>query len=146
VLEKEVHKKVCEYLRDDYPNVIFFSDWSGVRVAPKVANEMKLLKSSRGIPDILVLEPRGGFYGLCIELKRDGEKLFKRNGTPKSEHIAEQIEMCHRLRERGYYANICTGLEQAKIAIDYYLNMEMNDGNEYNRDIKENYCFSSERQ
>ncbi|HEU5365715.1 MAG TPA: hypothetical protein VFU62_09290, partial [Hanamia sp.] len=64
---------------------------------------------------------RKGRYGLFIELKRDGEKLYKRDGGFKDEHIKEQAAMLHRLYVSGYETFFAIGFEQAKKFIDDYL-------------------------
>ena len=48
---------LCKYLRDNYPNVIFNSDHSGIRVGQGLANKVKLLRSENGIPDLNIDEP-----------------------------------------------------------------------------------------
>jgi hypothetical protein len=43
-------------------------------------------------------------FGLFLELKRDGIRLWKRNGDPATSHIAEQEEVLNELRNAGYSA------------------------------------------
>jgi len=80
------------------------------------------LRSSRAIPDLLIFEPRHGYHGLFIELKRPGVSFFKKDGiTPATEHYAEQWEMINRLLSKGYLAAHCNTFEGAKAIIDSYL-------------------------
>lgn len=119
------HKAVCNYIRFKYPKVVFFSDLSGIKMPIGLAVKIKSLKSSRGIPDLFIAEPRGEYSGLFIELKKTGEKLFKaKSNLPSSEHIAEQLLMIDKLKTLGYYADFAIGYEQAVKMIDNYFNLK----------------------
>lgn len=86
------------------------------------AIKAKKLRSSKGFPDLVIYEPRAEFKALFIELKKEGEKLYKRDGkTFKTTHLEEQNEILLKLRERGYCANFCCGFNEAKKLIDLYL-------------------------
>lgn len=65
----------------------------------------------RGIPDVFLDVPRGGFHGLRIELKRPG----KHSVSP------EQREWIEGYNQRGYHAVICVGWEAARNVILGYL-------------------------
>ena len=120
--EKTLHRAVCDYLRMAYPNVLFNSDLAGAtKLTIGQAVALKSLRSSRGVPDLFIMEPRSGYHGMFIELKAEGTKLFKKNGEPVSDHIAEQIEFIDKLMKRGYLAVFGIGFEKTKILIDRYL-------------------------
>jgi hypothetical protein len=121
--EKIIHKQVCQYIRMQYPEVLFNSDMAGaMKLTIGQAVQIKALRSNRGFPDITIYEPHNGFHGLFIELKKDGVKLYKKDGiTPIDEHVAEQLHTIRLLTERLYYARICIGFDQAKFIIDEYL-------------------------
>jgi len=121
--EKTLHRAVCDYLRYQYPYVIFNTDLSGsMRLTMGQAVAIKALRSNRGFPDLVIYEPRYKYHGLFIELKKEGERLYTKNGRPTSPHIAEQIQCLERLRSRGYKAEFAVGFDQAKELIDNYLN------------------------
>lgn len=62
------------------------------------------------------------YAGLMIELKREGTRIYKKNGElVADEHIREQARMLDELRERGYAAHFAIGFDQAKQIIDEYL-------------------------
>ena len=119
--EKQIHKNICIYLKMQFPNLIFTSDMSGLRTSIGVAVNMKALRSSRGIPDLLIFEPRQGYNGLLIEIKIKKEKLYKKDGTFRTEHLKEQFEMIKRLKEKGYYAVFGFGFDDCKEIIDNYM-------------------------
>jgi len=121
--EKVIHKQVCQYIRMQYPGILFNSDMAGaMKLTIGQAVQIKSLRSNRGFPDIAIYEPRGNYHGLFIELKKDGEKLFKRDGiTPITDHVAEQMKCMEELSKRGYFCCFCIGFDHAKLMINNYL-------------------------
>ena len=120
--ERTLHRAVCDYIRLQYPNVIFNSDLSGAgKLTIGQATALKALRSGRGFPDLVIYEPRDDYHGLFIELKQEGTKLYNKNGEPATPHIAEQIEMINKLEDLGYCADIAVGFDMAKTIIDNYL-------------------------
>ena len=121
--EAELQKQVAIYIRMQYPDVLFHSDFgSGVKLTPWQAKMQKMQNGGkRAWPDLLIAEPVGKYHGLFIELKKDGVKLLKRNGEFTSEHIAEQDALLHELSGKGYKAEFAIGFEQALNLIDNYL-------------------------
>ena len=116
---------VVQYLKLQYPNVIFNCDMSGIKLSIGQAVKQKKLGMPKGYPDLFIAEPNGKYHGLFIELKKSGTKLFKRDGKPVNEHIEEQNEMLDRLQERGYYATFCIGFDEAKQTIDSYFKKQL---------------------
>ena len=119
--EYEISKALSEYLSYQYPNVVFHFDYAGLNLSKAQAGQMKAIQGGRGWPDLFIAEPRGGYHGLFIELKKEGEKIYKRDGTPKTEHLKEQLEMVEKLRARGYIAAIISGFDDCKEYIDDYM-------------------------
>ncbi len=122
MLEKDIHIKVCNYLRTKYPNAIFRSDFaSGMRMSIGMAKRHKALQSSRAFPDIFIAEPRGGYYGMFIELKTEDNVIFKKDGTLRqNEHHKEQALMLTKLYMRGYKAVFGQGYQDTIKKIDEY--------------------------
>ena len=119
--EANLHEAVCDYIRLQYPNVLFNSDMSGVKLTMGQAIKAKKLRSSKGFPDLIIYEPRNNMHGLFLELKRDGESLFKKDGSFKTDHLKEQGEILKQLSKRGYLALFAVGFDMAKSFIDLYL-------------------------
>lgn len=129
--EENVHSAVAQYIKIAYPKVIFNTDLSGIRLRMSQAIKAKELRSSRSFPDLVIYEPRRGYHGMFIELKRPGEKILRKDGQVVADkHIQEQAEMLRKLTERGYYATFAVGFIAAKGIIDWYLN----ERREYNND------------
>jgi hypothetical protein len=123
--EEQIHRQVCNYLHSYYPDVIFTSDLSGVRLHRGTAQKVRDLKSCRGIPDLLILEPVGKYHGLMIELKKDKVKVWKKNGDFVNEHFKEQYEVLERLEKKGFFSAFCMGYENAVKIIDKYMKGEL---------------------
>ncbi len=128
--EEDVQMQVAEYLRLQYPKVIFRSDFSsGARMSWGLIKKNNAMQGKRGFPDMFIAEPApakdgsGEYYGLFLELKREGIKVFKKDGVSfVNEHFKEQFDTLTALNEKGYYAVFAFGFEQAKHIIDGYLN------------------------
>lgn len=115
---------LCDYIRENYPDVVFNSDHSGIRAGQGLANKVKKLHSANGIPDLSIDEPRGGWFGLKIEMKATGVSPFRKSGMLRdSEHLRKQWRMLARLEIKGYLAGFCVGLEQGKEIVDWYMSL-----------------------
>lgn len=122
--ELETQTMVADYIRLRYPDVIFHSDFgSGVRLTMGQAIKQKRLNGGRrSYPDMFIAEPVGKYHGLFIELKKDGTRILKKDGTLVADaHIREQADMLQKLEQRGFKAYFAVGFEQAKKIIDEYL-------------------------
>lgn len=129
--EQELQTQVADYIRLQYPNVLFHSDFgSGIKLTKGQAMKQKRLQGGRRAwPDMFIAEPRtvkvGNdkhvYCGLFIELKKDKTRLYKKDGSYASEHILEQDEMLRRLARNGYVAEFAIGFDMAKELIDWYL-------------------------
>ena len=126
--ERTIHQQVCDFIRYQYPKIIFNTDLSGAtKLTINQARRMKRLRSSKGFPDLVIYEKRGNYGALFIELKRDGVNLLKKRivdsyGEPAfaSDHLRDQNEMMKRLREKGYKCEFAVGFDSAiKIINDY---------------------------
>ena len=124
--ESSIQIQVCDYLKKHYPDVIFNCDIaSGMNLGARIGGMNTRFRSSRAIPDIFISEPRGGYHGLFLELKRDGVVIFLKNGNiTKNPHIREQWEMLNRLSKKDYKAVFAVGKEEAISIIDNYMNLE----------------------
>ena len=129
--EEVIQQQVADYLRLQYPDVLFHSDFgSGVKLTMGQAVKQKRLNGGRRAwPDMFIAEPAprciGGSWdyewnGLFIELKKEGARLKKKSGEWATEHIAEQATILEMLRARGYRAEFARGFEEAKGLIDDY--------------------------
>lgn len=114
---------VCNWLKVQYPNVIFRSDLGGIRLSIGQARQAKMLQHTRSYPDLFLPEPVESYHGLFIEIKYEDNDLFNKKGDSfiKSEHLFEQASLLCSLNERGYFADFSIGFERTKLLIEDYL-------------------------
>lgn len=125
--EHEVYKYVALYLQGQHPDVIYRFDLAAdLKLTPGQARKHKRLHPNRGYPDFFLAEPVGKYHGLYVEIKKDGESPFKKDGTLKKDpHLEEQQEMLERLEFRGYKAVFGVGLGEVIDLIEEYLGGEI---------------------
>lgn len=137
--EIDLQAQVADYIRLQYPSVIFHSDFgSGIKLTMGQAIKQKRLNGGRrSWPDMFIAELKlresvevefdcyvyqYNYAGLFIELKREGTRIFKKDGKlVADEHIREQFDMLSDLRARGYAAEFACGFDEAKKLIDDYM-------------------------
>ena len=67
----------------------------------------------KGVPDLCLPVPRGGFHGLYIEMKNETGRASE-----------EQKWWGNELENQGYKFNICYGWKQATEVLEWYLNLK----------------------
>jgi hypothetical protein len=144
--EERIQLQVCNYLKLQYPHVIFTCDVaSGLHLPIFLGALHKRMRSSRGIPDLFIAHPgkwnnvanKYSFNGLFIELKKDKSEIYLVDGSTlkkakkqikkgkivveEYDHIDEQNKILNRLKLAGYAACFACGFDEAKKIIDEYL-------------------------
>lgn len=113
---KMQHPKHSKFLRSDVASGMYLKD------RPWIAAKFRALQGSRAWPDIQVSVPMKGYYGFFLELKKEGVKIFKKDGFTyrKNEHIQEQADMLDELNNLNYFAEFAVGLDEAIKYTDWY--------------------------
>jgi hypothetical protein len=123
--EYYLQKQICKYISIQYPEVLFLSDTVAsvaLTILQGVRNK-EIQKESFKCPDLIILEPKGKFHGLCIELKV--KSPFKKNGElKKNEHLEGQQKSLFDLKQKGYLAMFSWGFDQTKELIDWYMSQK----------------------
>lgn len=120
--EESIQLALCEYVKLKYPEAIFTSESSGIRLTMGQAIKSKKLRSGNGLPDFMLFEPRGSWHGLFLELKVISP--YKKDGSLKSDpHIQEQHKVIVNLLRSGYCATFAVGLDEAIRLVDYYMDL-----------------------
>ena len=129
--EKMLYELLAKYLQTCYPGVIYRFDLAAdMKLTRGQAARHKRLHPYRGYPDLFIAEPRTieidgekwHLAGFFIELKKDGTRIFKKDGTLVADsHIREQFDMLEDLRARGYMAEFACGLAEATRLVQLYL-------------------------
>lgn len=119
--EEKIQIDLFRYLNYKYPDVIAISEPSGLRVSMGLAIKLKKMRSAHTHLDVLLLEPRGKYHGLMLELK--AKNIYKKDGSLlKDAHLQDQQRTIDLLNERGYKACFAVGFDQAIKTIEDYLN------------------------
>lgn len=120
--EKELTKQICQYIRLSYPSVYFFTDPSGMFQKSWAAKSvLKNNRSKHAQLDLILLHKSAPFVGLILELKREGEKIYKKDKMFTSEHLERQNDSIEHLKKQGYMAGFAIGFDETKKIIDFYL-------------------------
>ena len=120
--EEILQEQVATYVKFKYPDIIFTSESSGIRVPMSIAKQMKKCRSGKDLPDLIILEPRKGYHGCCIELKKENAEIYKKDGSlRKNEHVEGQEQILLNLKEKGYFTSFAIGFDHAISLIDCYL-------------------------
>lgn len=113
---------VTDYIRWQYPSIIFRSDLGGIKFNIGQAVKIKKIQGTKAFPDLFVLYPVSKFHGLFLELKIRREEIYRQDGIiRKNDHIREQLIMIQKLNQFGYAADFACSFEDAKRIIDLYI-------------------------
>ena len=89
--EDRVHYQVVKYLKLRWPKVLFHTDSAGeLMFESQRMRQGKLNHSGISFPDLQILDARGGFLGLLIEMKREGEICTFRRAIQKRASFASK--------------------------------------------------------
>ena len=121
--EELLHLKICDYLRKNYPDVLFRTDFSsGMKMTPGQAAKHKKFQKGRAWPDLFIAESNNFASGLFLEIKAENVIVFKKNGKiRRNKHLIEQDKMLKELGKKGYRARFAIGYNQAIFEIQQYL-------------------------
>jgi hypothetical protein len=119
-----LQKQVCAYLDYQFPETMYLSDTiANIHLTPQQQVRNKAIqKASFHCPDLLILEPKGGWHGLFIELKV--KSPYKKDGTLlKSEHLENQSRTIEDLKAKGYYALFAWDFDEIVKIINKYMKL-----------------------
>ena len=123
--EATVHQQVVNYLKLQYPKVLFRTDFAaGIKMTIGQAMKHKKLQWGSKWPDLFIAAKSsyGNYSGLFLEIKRDKSEVYKKDGTMKNDiHIQDQLDMLVKLCDNGFVARFACGFLGAKQIIDEYL-------------------------
>lgn len=122
-LESTIHKQICDYIKLQYPDVMFVTDLSGIKLTIGQAVKLKSLRSTRAWPDLFIAKPNSRYCGMFLEIKRDSIEVYRKDGSLKTniQHVKEQSDVLDKLCSKKYFANFACGFDEAKEMIDKYM-------------------------
>jgi hypothetical protein len=92
--EVQLYERVARYLNTRYPQMLYHFDLAGVNNPSLYTRNLYGRLNKPGWPDLHIPAQRtygdATFRGLFVELKREGVRLYKRNGDWSSSHIRQQ--------------------------------------------------------
>ena len=133
--ENDLQLDLVDHLIEKHPAVIFRSDLGGIRLPPGLIKKVKKLsrgRESQGAkipyPDFFIAEPRSGWCGLYIELKRRTREYAVGKNLmllvlKVDEHTTEQASILRKLRAKGYCAEFAGGWANIKHLVEWYLSL-----------------------
>lgn len=121
--ESDIYHAVSKFLRIKYPDLIWRFDFgAGLKMSMYQAKIHKGLNPHRGYPDLFICRPSNGYAGLYIEIKKEGEKIVRKDGELYADnHLHEQRDILERLKREGYYATFAVGFNETIETIENYL-------------------------
>jgi hypothetical protein len=108
--ESNQQEIVIKYLRLAYPDALYCASAGGMWTSDSQRIKMARTGYVKGFPDLFIYEPRNGFHGLAIEMKKEKGGVVS----------PEQKQWEQQLRNRGYSSYICKGSQDAIKVIDEY--------------------------
>lgn len=131
--ETDLYEQLAQYLHLKYPNVPYHFDLAGVNNPSRYSRSLYGRLNRRAWPDLYIArpmpypgleDPAKWYSGLFLELKKEGTRLRKRDGSWSSDHIAEQAAVLDELQAAGYIAQFAVGYDEAVQLIESYLGDE----------------------
>jgi len=120
-VEEKLQTAISNYIKLQYPDVIFTAESSGLKLPIGLAVKAKNHRNPpRGLPDILILQTNKHYKGLFLELKKETPYL-KSGKLSNNKHIQEQNEVLTRLNGLGYLAFFVWSFDMAKVILDSYM-------------------------
>lgn len=135
--EDKLREGLTKYIRHKYPNVFFFNRLDQAKMSQARRNRFKAEGIATGLPDFEIINPRGKYYGLAIELKAKGKGAFSymRNKrclridnidnmglpTKEAQHLLDQAYNLHLYMLNGRLALFSEGLDQTIEIVDKYM-------------------------
>lgn len=121
--EEHLSMQICKFLDYQYRDIVYTCDLSGIRLPMGLAVKAQKQRCKKyKIPDLLIFEPRNGYHGLIIELKKNrGEVYTKKDEMRQNEHVLAQHASLHKLQSLGYYAVFGMGFDHTIGIIKEYL-------------------------
>lgn len=112
--EHEIQSTFVDLISTEYPEILFCATVGGARMSIAEAKKIKRAGYRKGIPDVIFYEPRMGYMGLCIEIKKKGGRTSPHQRQWKAD-----------LLKRGYQAVVCIGLHECVQQFNTYFGLNL---------------------
>lgn len=120
--EDKLQSQVCTYLRENHPNLVFFSDMSGASLSKRQAVKFAGQRAEGfKVPDMIFVGENGR-PDLYLELKKLDVTLYTKTGKfVSNEHLQAQACSLKRLRLAGKVADFSIGYVETISKINQWL-------------------------
>lgn len=108
--ESHIQTAVVSWVRYQYPNFLLTGGFAGETMTIQRATRRKRMGYLAGTADLFILEPKGLYHGLFIEMK-----------APKGVQSDSQKSFGERATTNGYCYVVCHSLAEAHQAVEKYL-------------------------
>ena len=108
--EDSIQIAVADYLRLQYPNLLWFHVANERQTSPRHGAKLKRMGVRAGVADIMILKATKQAVGLCIELK-----------AGKNKQTPSQVEFRDAVIQEGWAYYVCYDFDSARKVIDKYL-------------------------
>jgi hypothetical protein len=128
--ERILQRSLTRWLNEYFPEVDFYNDWSAGAFLTHGQNAARLaMTSNNGWVDTFIAEPSNGHHGLFLELKKEGTKIYLKDGKTlvADSQIRKEAAFLARQQKKGYCAVFACGEEDAKNKICKYLGTDRPD-------------------
>ncbi len=117
-----MQNQLCKYLAMRYPGVEYRTDKDGQFAKGGALWDKARQMGKKGFPDMIIAKRSDKYGGLVLELKKEGVKVFKKDGTLKSDdHLKDQAWWLEWFKSLGCYTAFAVGFEEARNIIDNYM-------------------------
>jgi len=106
-LEENLQKSVAILL--NLSGLVWFHPPNEIKAKPQYLKKRRAMGVKSGVPDCMILTPRGKYKGLAIELKVGYNKASE-----------TQIKWLKKLKKLGYYTVVSYSLNEVRYIIDQY--------------------------
>lgn len=124
--EDKLQRAVNQYC--DLKKLLYFHPLNEGKKSPFERFKATVLGIKSGVPDCMIIEPRGQYIGLAIELKIEKENGFKKNGdrrkVTRTKPTENQLIWLDKLKDKGWNTQIAWNLDEAIEIIENHLSLK----------------------
>ena len=125
--ESDIYITIAKMMALQYPNIVYRFDFAaGMKMSIGQGRLHKAMNHYIGYPDLFIAYPNGKYAGLYLEIKLEGKKVFKKDGSLLADdHLERQHNILKVLSDAGYYATFAVGIHECCNNIDNYINKKV---------------------
>jgi hypothetical protein len=111
--ESRLQIACVKWFKYQYPNLILFAIPNGGQRSAVTGAILKAEGSKAGVSDIMIIEPRGMYHGMFIEMKYEKGTL-----------TLDQKEFITQAEKRNYKCVVCRSFQDFQYEVEMYLKQQ----------------------